>query len=351
MVLILLLGGIPTASADATVRFLTPLDGGQVFGPTLLEIESSLSSVDRVDFHVDGTLVGVARNAPFRHVHDFGLELTRHEISADVFTRGFQEKFSAKILTSAPSIEEAIAIDFVEVPLRITTRNNRIAASDFMIFEDGVPQKVADLAATRSPAKFFFIVDRSLSMNRGKLDAALAAVQKALTHLRTGDTAELVLFNHRVSPSKPISRSSILSRPSIVPSGGTSLRDAVASIPRSGRTFAIVISDGADRSSLMPETEALRKVVRRDLTLYAISLGGGTNRFLNEAAKSSGGKLIRTGSGELSSSLEKILREINSLHTISYQSSSSSKGWRSIVVRPASSRVKVASARKGYFAD
>ena len=46
--------------------------------------------------------------------------------------------------------------------------------------------------------------------------------------LRPGDTASLVVFNHHVAKARPISRGQQLATRDLLPSGGTSLRDAGA---------------------------------------------------------------------------------------------------------------------------
>src|SRR4029077_636038 len=143
-----------------------------------------------------------------------------------------------------------------------------IAAADIVVKENGVEQIIRDIKADRGPARFVFVVDGSLRMGGGKLDAALRAIDRESKLLRSDDRAEIVLFNHNVMPPQPLER-----RERIEPSGGTSLRDAVSSIPSHDRTYAIVITDGGDRNSITPEDEALRKISGTKLTLDAIVLG------------------------------------------------------------------------------
>src|SRR5512141_2586991 len=102
-------------SAGAETRFLSPLQGGQVIGPTLLEAETTLSKVDRVEFRVDGVLAGVARKPPFRVAYDFGTSPAEHTIRADVFAAGYTRRESAAVTTLPLSASGSINVDLVEV--------------------------------------------------------------------------------------------------------------------------------------------------------------------------------------------------------------------------------------------
>jgi hypothetical protein len=76
-------------------------------------------------------------------------------------------------------------------------------------------------------------------MSRGKLPKALAAVERGLTRLRPEDDASLILFNHRVEAARKLERSEKVTTRfrSVKPSGGTSLRDALASIQPARRGY------------------------------------------------------------------------------------------------------------------
>src|SRR6058998_3785710 len=63
---------LAAAAHAADVTFISPQEGGQALGPLPIEVTTSVTGVNRVEFYVDGALVGVARRAPFRIAHDFG---------------------------------------------------------------------------------------------------------------------------------------------------------------------------------------------------------------------------------------------------------------------------------------
>lgn len=330
------------ASAVAGVNFVQPLDGAQLFGPQALEIATDAANVDRVEFSVDGVLAGVARKPPYRVAYDFGTSMATRRITARVWTNGFKSSESATIVSAAMTANETLDVDVVEVPLRVRS-SRAIKPSDLRVRENGVEQRVRDVRLERPPAHFAFVVDRSLSMGGGKLDAALRAIENELRQLRPGDTSSLVLFNHHVAKPQPVRATTI------TPSGGTSLRDALASVGSKQRTYAIVITDGGDRNSALSEEAALQKISGTKTIVNALVLGDTHARFLDRAAEITGGRVAGASKETVARELRRVLEDINSRYLLVYQSRGTKRGWRTIDVR--SSRVEVAGARKGYFAE
>lgn len=339
---LLLCSLILAASAAAGVTFVQPLDGAQLFGPQALEIATDAANVDRVEFSVDGVLAGVARKPPYRVAFDFGTSMAARRITARVWTNGFKASESATIVSAAMTANETLDVDVVEVPLRV--RSSRpVRPADLRVRENGVEQSVRDVRMERPPAHFAFVVDRSLSMGGGKLDAALRAIESELRQLRPGDTSSLVLFNHHVTRPQPVRAAAI------TPSGGTSLRDALASVASKQRTYAIVITDGGDRNSALSEEAALQKISGTKTIVNALVLGDGHAKFLDRAAENTGGRVAGASKETVARELRRVLEDINSRYLLVYQSRGTKRGWRTIDVR--SSRVEVAGARKGYFAE
>lgn len=337
-------------TAHAATTFVSPLNGSQALGPTVLEVTTDVPQVDRVEFYVDGALAGVARQAPYRIVFDFGDSLAARAVSAKVWTGGFATFEAAAVTTAALTANDTLDVDLVEVPLRVLSRKP-LTAGDLRVRENGVDQQVRDVRRERPAAHFAFVVDRSLSMNDGKLDAALAAVESELRQLRDGDTASLVLFNHTVARPRRIARNEPLSVEPLSPSGGTSLRDALASVASKQRTYAIVISDGGDRNSELSDEEALRRISGTRTIVNAIVLGNSHARFLDRAASNTGGSVVSASKLTLRDALSRLLADINSRYLVVYQSHGTKRGWRSVDVKARRRGVEIISARKGYFAE
>lgn len=336
---------LAAAVAHASVKFVSPLEGTQGLGPFAIEVATDATAVDRVEFRVDGVLVGVARTAPYRIAYDFGTNLTSRTVSARVFSNGYRTVEEAKVATAALTAGESITVDLVEVPLRV--RSARIVKpEDLRVVENSVEQTVREVKPGRGPAHFAFVVDRSLSMGGGRLQSALAAVDEAMKLLRPDDTASLILFNHNVSKARPLTGRA--SDVDVVPSGGTSLRDALASIPAGKRTYTIVMTDGGDRNSVLTEEQALRRISGTKSMMTAIVLAQ-AGSFLQRATQNTGGSLIRTR--DVKTAVRNAMLDINSRYTLVYQSHGTKKGWRSIAVTPRRSGIAIAASRKGYFAE
>lgn len=340
---------VTALTARGAVTFVSPLEGSQAIGASVIHVTTDAARVDRVDFLVDGVLAGVAREEPYAIAFDFGTSLAARTVEAKVWSGGFTTFESAKVTTAAMTANDTIDVDLVEVPVRVRTAKT-LTPDDLRVRENGIEQTIRDVKRERPPAHFAFVVDRSLSMNDGKLDAALRAVESHLARLREGDTASLVLFNHLVAKPRPLSRTGTLSA-GVTPSGGTSLRDALASAASNERTYAIVITDGGDRNSELSDEEALRKISGTKIIVNAIVLGSSHARFLDRAASNTGGSVVAASKSSLDDTLSRLLADINSRYLIVYQSSGTKRGWRTVEVKGKHRGIEIVSARRGYFAE
>jgi len=332
----------------ATLTFLSPLAGSQAIGVQPIEITTNAANVDRVDFYVDGVLAGVARKPPYRIAYDFGTSLTPRTVTAKVWSNGYRNSESASVTTASLTASGTVNVDLVEVPLRVRSSRG-LRAGDLRLRENGIEQTIRDVKQERPAAQFVFVIDRSLSMGGGKLEASLRAVQSAMKQLRPGDTASVVFFNHRVGPPAPAAAAA--GGPTPVPSGGTSLRDAVASVASKQRTYTIVITDGGDRNSQLTEEEALRRISGTKTIVNALVLGDSHTRFLDRATSNTGGSVTSASRESVARELSRILTDINSRYLVVYQSEGTQRGWRTIELNPRRGDVTIVSARKGYFAE
>ena len=349
----LLLFALAASPLDAAVTIVSPADGAQAIGSLPIVVETDQTGVNRVEIRVDGNLAGVLRKAPYQLMFDFGTELVPRTIQAEVFSNQYQDRQRAVVRTAGATISESLTIDAVEVPVKIDS-SVVPRAGDLRVRENGANQQIRELKKKRSPMRFVFLIDRSLSMAGGRFEKELEAVDGFMRKLGAEDSVEIVLFNHRVErPVKMARGSSVRARfRNVKTSGGTSIRDAVASVAGAGRTTTIVISDGTDRNSFTPAEDALRKVGRANSTVYAVSVGdSGPRSFLDRAASTTGGLHLQSTVSSLSTNLQKILREIESRYVVVYQSSATSRGWRTIEVASVRPGIRIVNARPGYFAE
>jgi len=340
-----------TLALVALLTFVEPPPGAQAVGPAYIAVKTDATNVDRVEFTVDGVLAGVARQPPWRIAHDFGTSPAAHTIEAKLFSNGYRDVQTATMTTVALTAGESVVVDLVEVPLRVAS-SKPVRAADLRIRENGVEQTIRDVKAERGPAHFVFVVDRSLSMGDGKLAATLRAIDANLNILRPDDTASIVLFNHNVMKARPIARGERVAAVfgDVTPSGGTSLRDALASIRSTGLTYAIVVTDGGDRNSELSDEEALRRISNTHTLVDAIILGDRSS-FLERAAKNTGGAVVKAYAPTVKEALHDALADINSRYLAVYQSHGTPRGWRSIAVTARTRGTTILAARKGYFAE
>lgn len=338
------------AGVRAETRFVSPLPEAQLLGPQAIEITTDATAIDRVEFHVDGALAGVARQAPYRIAFDFGMDPRQRVISATVWAGGYRRSEQASLTSGALTANETVNVDLVEVPVRIRS-NREVTPADLRVRENGIDQKITAVRRERPPAHFAFVVDRSLSMSDGKLEAALEAVAASMKHLREGDSASLVLFNHRVEAPLSIDDTDLKALTgTVLPSGGTSLRDALASTVSDRRTYAIAITDGGDRNSQSSEDEVLRAVSGTRTIVNAIVLGTSHAELLDRATRNTGGAVSRATPATLRQTLDALLNDLNARHLVIYQSSAAERGWRKVEVKSRGRGIGVSSGRKEYHA-
>ena len=335
------------AVARAETKFVSPLDGSQAIGAMAIEVTTTVAKADRVEFSVDGVMVGVARTKPYRIAYDFGTSLAARTVTARVWSNGYKSSETATVITAAMTANDTITIDLVEVPVRVRSAK-AVKAADLRIRENGVEQQIREIRQERPAAHFAFVLDRSLSMGGGKLEAALAAIGQARGQLRPGDTSSIVTFNHHVAKAQPLAALHALQ---LVPSGGTSLRDALASVDTKKRTFAFVITDGGDRNSELTDEQALRKISNTRTVVNAIVLGDSHTKFLDRAARNTGGSVVDASKGTVARELNRLLADINSRYLVVYQSHGTKRGWRTLELTARRRGIEIAASRKGYFAE
>ena len=324
------------------IAFVAPQPGAQAIGPQIIEVTTDAATVDRVEFRVDGVLAGVVRKPPFRLAHDFGTKLSARNVEARVFSNGYRSIETAELITASVS-GESMTVDLVEVPVRIRSPRP-LKPADLRVREDSIEQRVREIQPVRGSAHFAFVVDRSLSMSDGKLDAAMQAVSHSRTLLRPGDTSSLVVFNHHVTRGDTPAN--------LKPSGGTALRDAVASTiaGRDQRTYIIAITDGGDRNSLLSTNAALERISGTKTVVSAVILGRGSP-FLERAANMTGGIVLSARRDNVARQVARIIEDINSRYTLVYQSSGTRSGWRTISLASRTRGVEIASGRTRYFSE
>ena len=251
-----------------------------------------------------------------------------------------------------------------------------LGRKDFTILEDGVPQQVAVFEQQQAPVSVSLLIDCSLSM-QPSMALVQAAALRLVHALRPIDEAQIVRFNHRHSVVQDFTSDQALlgtAIHSIHPEGATGLYNAVylslhdlARQPAGGavrKRAVVLLSDGADTTSLLSDDQVLDAARRAEVTVYAVGLGiaatrpnaaddnGRARYFLTALTGETGGQpFFPRGLGELDGVYDRIARELSTQYSLGYVSSNVRRDgkWRKVVVQSGRGGL-VLRHRAGYFA-
>jgi Ca-activated chloride channel family protein len=281
------------------------------------------------------------------------------------------------------------AVDLVSVDVCVRDASGRflpdLSAADFLVLEDGVPQRVEFLVPSSAvPLTAVLLIDVSYSMSGAKLTRALAAAAQFAALLRPDDRLAVIAFNRRArlihgfDDSPTAAAATLASDIAAVmawreqhSNGSTALYDALlvaanelarARRDSSSQTREVVVllSDGEDTSSHVGFEDA-RSVLRRSGALtYGVSLrADDRGQWLGPAwpmltlARDTGARVMGVSSAEALPDLyREIVAEVRDLYRIGYVSTDSRRDgqWRAISVRVAAPDARVR-ARAGYYAS
>jgi Ca-activated chloride channel homolog len=287
------------------------------------------------------------------------------------------------------SVPDAVFRSATElVALTVTVTDSRqhpitgLAATDFVVLEDGVPQDVSFFAAGEVPLDVTLLVDTSASM-RDKLDTARAAV-KGLTHtLRPIDRVSVIEFRDSVVQRQAMTedRAAVESAlNAMTAQGGTALynamyvalsgfKDRVTVDGQVRRQTIVVLSDGRDTRSLIGYEDVLEQARRRGVMVYVVALRS-TNPnarihgadsvddeedfAMRSLARETGGQcFFASEAQELARIYRAISSELGQQYALGYapRNRTTDGAWRRVLVRlPAHPHARPRT-RSGYFAQ
>lgn len=209
----------------------------------------------------------------------------------------------AKTSTKAAGGEEVeeddvvrIETQLVSVPAIVTDRTGRpltgLSASDFQIFEDGRPQKIANFSTTEAPFEVALLLDTSGS-TREDVGLIRAAARAFVEALRPGDRVAVLAFNTKREGSDSLATVELKSPltddrdllqeavESVGASNGTPFYDSLAKVARDvfrdrpteqtrGRRALVALTDGVDSTSESSFEEAREQLKRAGLVSYFV---------------------------------------------------------------------------------
>lgn len=249
-----------------------------------------------------------------------------------------------------------------------------LTKDDFILYENGVPQKIENFASrSELPLSIAFLIDTSASVaNKLKFEQD-AAAQFFLSVIRAQDKALLLEFDTGVTLIQDFTNdANLLARQlkTLRAAGGTSLYDALYLIAEEKmlweqgerRKTVIIISDGEDTVSSVTFEDALEMCQRAGVTIFAISTNKGGHfgvkgndegdAVLEQLTSAAGGKVYYpTKLEDLGSAFKEIDQELRSQYSLSYRPSNTKRDGTFRTLKVAvKGKDLILRHRKGYFA-
>jgi Ca-activated chloride channel homolog len=257
----------------------------------------------------------------------------------------------------------ASRVSLVEVYATVTDPDGRsidgLTASDFIVEENGAPQKIEVFASEGFALAVAVGLDRSFSMAAPTLSAAVSSTRAFVSALSPRDQLMLIGIGSETEVLAPleVDRAAPLAALNKIDRWGTTpLFDAaVAAIDAvqaaSGRRALILLSDGEDRYSRTTGPALVEYARRHDVLVYPVSIGRTRPAIWAEVASLSGGRSFFVRDlRELTPTLQTIASELRHQYLLGYAPPEGRSGWRSIRVRVNRPQAQVR-ARDGYYAS
>ena len=369
------------AAIDVFVR--SPRDNQVVFGPVPVEVEVlSTEPVIEVEVRLDGEVVARLTEPPYNVLVDVGEE-NRSRTFEITATDAGGETATRTIITGKIEVNLSLDLDLQQLYVTVTRGGARVLdleRDQFLISDDGLPQKIVTFERGDVPLTAVVLVDSSLSMRGANLRAALAGARTFVANMRELDEAKVIVFSDRMLATTPFT-----SDPEVVGSivegveaaGGTAVNDhlfmALKELDdRQGRQVVILLTDGLDIESVLDMKDVAWKAGRMPTLIYWIRPRDASNPrssytsvwrdpdshrleldTLVKVVVSSGGRIVEIAEiAEASSAFRGILDELREQYVLGYYSNNNEHdgSWHEVRVRVRSGGVRIRT-RGGYFDD
>jgi VWFA-related protein len=235
-----------------------------------------------------------------------------------------------------------ISVDVALVVLNVAVLDRRggfvsdLYSQSFVVYEDGVPQRIRLFRTEDIPVTVGLVVDHSTTM-WPKLAEVTAAVRTFVHRSNPDDEMFVINFNEHVFQGLPGTfrftnstvelENAITSAPA---SGQTALYDAITrgleelQAGSRDKKVLIVVSDGGDNASAHNLAQVMNLAERSSAIIYTVGIFGADNPernpgVLKRLAKATGGEAFFPDQiGEVVAICERIARDIRHQYTIGY---------------------------------
>lgn len=241
-----------------------PAYGQALFGEVEVgaDVHPPTAEIARVEFYLDGRLVALAEEPPYRRVIDAGQKNVEHLFEVVVYdTAG--RRASSEVRTPRIHTDEEISVDLQQLFVTVERHGERrldLERDDFAVFDNRQRQELVTFERGDVPFTAVLLVDASISMRGERLQLAVEGAQSFVHAMKELDQAKLILFSDQVLYETPFTTfASVLSvgLAGVEAGGGTALNDhlylAMKRLEsRQGRRVVVVLSDGIDVESVLP---------------------------------------------------------------------------------------------------
>lgn len=331
-------------------------------------------TLDRVEIFLEETRVATLYQAPFEQpiLLDKPGALSYVRAVAYLADGNTAEDVS---FVNAPDFVDELEVQFVELYAAVVDRKGDfvegLAAEDFTVSENGVPQQIRRFEAIRDlPIRAGLVIDTSLSMEPQLKDVEKAAYRFLETVIKPRDRAAVITFNDkprlavRFTSDQPVLAGGLAG---LTAEGETALYDTLVYSLHyfsglSGKRTLVVLTDGADSRSTYTYEDALEFARRAGVAIYVIGMGLPSSqrevrgKMIRLAAETGGEAYFIEGANQLGRIYDSIQLELRAQYLLAYQSSHGAAGkdpkdkdeFREVTVKLGRPGLEV-KAMKGYF--
>lgn len=255
---------------------------------------------------------------------------------------------------------------FVSVVDRNGTTLDNLERSSFKVLDNGAEARILEFSrAFNQPISLALLIDTSSSMNASLASAARSALTFAKGALRDGDRCAVFSIRSVPRREQPLTsdRAAIEKVLNGLTAGGeTALYDSLSSAIREladekNRKAIVVLTDGADTSSVSAYSDVERQARIAGIPIYVIGFGDSPDLKsdmdkLGYLAGETGGFVTSASEESLAQRYASIEKDLRAQYAIRYQISGLARPneWRQIKVVLNSPKL-TARTIKGYFAQ
>jgi VWFA-related protein len=293
----------------------------------------------------------------------------------------FRIAFLAAALTALPLLAQQptfrAGVDVVKVDVSIARGVEHVSgltAGNFEVFDNGVKQKITNVAIAQVPLEVYLVLDLSGSVQGEALVQLKRAANALVDGLVPADRVALLTFSKTVTVRQELTNNFQAFKAALAeatPSGNTALYDAVLKAismrePKDNRAIVVVFTDEGDNASTATTKQVVDAAERSDVTGYGVLAppGGVTGvgvggaafgapqfqiGFLRSLADGTGGRVFRASARlPLEDLFELVLDDARTRYVLTYSPDKSMPGWHKLNVKLVGAKGDVV-ARRGYF--